>query len=401
MKDLEGAYIENRLIKIEHYVPHPHKNPQETFTNVYIKNLPETIRTSEDLGKLFEEFGEVQSPFLPMDESTKDEANPEGTPRPFGFCNMADHDSAVRAVEGLNNKQLGDQELYCGRAKSKAERKRELEIQAEKIKKQKYNETKDRNFYVRNFDERISEEEIKAKFEEYGEIESFKIVPVDGGTRRYCFVCYGKKEDADVAMADSNRISFNGQPIYMAYFKPVERRQKEQQLSQHGRQMTTATTSNTFMTPSQTQGSSAGFMAPPQNQGSSAGFMAPPQNQGSSAGFMDPNHFSVKQGQSVAAQMLNPMMMVERPRDKLRIAILEECTDQDIIDSQPYINALKKMSDDQAAVLNSNQSAFRDWFDNITDPSNSVNRTPKPDPDPKPAQEKEENPGSSAGFMGN
>ncbi|KAH0802045.1 putative polyadenylate binding protein [Histomonas meleagridis] len=59
-------------------------------TNLYIKNLPSSITTNEDLGNMFSQFGTVKSPLLLK----------FGT----GLCNMADHKSAVAAINALNGK---------------------------------------------------------------------------------------------------------------------------------------------------------------------------------------------------------------------------------------------------------------------------------------------------------
>ncbi|KAH0786208.1 putative polyadenylate binding protein [Histomonas meleagridis] len=68
------------------------------FTNLYIKNLPKSIKTDEDLRKLFSKFGTVASPKIKKNG--------------FGFCNMADHESAVAAINGLHGKRVDGHVLY-------------------------------------------------------------------------------------------------------------------------------------------------------------------------------------------------------------------------------------------------------------------------------------------------
>ena len=81
----------------------------DTFTNIFIRNLPSTIKTNTDLGNLFSEFGMVLSTKLLPDGQS-------------GFCNMIDHESAVRAIQALNGKVIGENVIEATRAKGKDER---------------------------------------------------------------------------------------------------------------------------------------------------------------------------------------------------------------------------------------------------------------------------------------
>ena len=311
MKDLTGAFIENKLIEISHYAPHPRKNPDQTFTNVYIKNLPDSINSDEALGALFSKFGKVQSPYLPIDPATKES-------RHFGYCNMETHEDAVAAVQGLNGTEIDGVQVQCNRQKNKEERKRELEALSARWKREQYQKTKDRNFYIRGFDEKTTEEDIRKAFHEFGEIESLKVVTVENTARKFGFIMFKDKADAKKAMDNCMSIRINGQSIYMSYFKPAERRQQE--LAQHGQTKSTVT--------------------------------------GPGAAAM--------QMQGAAMQMQGGVSTIpEKPKDKLRIAILEECADQAIGDTTPFIAQLKRISDDQAATMNANQTIFINWFKQI------------------------------------
>ena len=52
--------------------------------------------------------------------------NEDKTSRGFGFVNYEQVDSAQKAVEALNGKQMDDKELYVGRAQKKTEREAAL-----------------------------------------------------------------------------------------------------------------------------------------------------------------------------------------------------------------------------------------------------------------------------------
>lgn len=85
------------------------RNLDPTFTNIFIKNLPENITTLLDLLKLFREYGEILSARLVAH-------------RRIGYVLMAEHDSAVRAVVGLSGRTIFGSRISCCRSLSYAER---------------------------------------------------------------------------------------------------------------------------------------------------------------------------------------------------------------------------------------------------------------------------------------
>ena len=84
-------------------------NMDSTFTNVFVKNLPESINTLLSLLKLFSEFGDVVSARIV----------PE---RRIGYVMMSTHDAAVRAVVGLCGRTIFGSRISCCRSLSAAER---------------------------------------------------------------------------------------------------------------------------------------------------------------------------------------------------------------------------------------------------------------------------------------
>ena len=119
MLELSDATINGKPISIEKYVKR--ENPNKTFnsskksgmndvfTNIFIRNLPDQIRSLYDLVSLFVDFGPVISARIIFDKKA-------------GFCNMGDHESAVRALNGLNGRILGGKTLVTCRALTKEER---------------------------------------------------------------------------------------------------------------------------------------------------------------------------------------------------------------------------------------------------------------------------------------
>ena len=56
MTDLKDASINGRPVEIQPFCRRQHQNPETTFRNLYVENLPEGY-TDEDLENLFLEFG--------------------------------------------------------------------------------------------------------------------------------------------------------------------------------------------------------------------------------------------------------------------------------------------------------------------------------------------------------
>ena len=117
--ELSDATINGKPISIEKYVKRENPNKalnaskktgmNDVFTNIFIRNLPDQIRSLADLVSLFVDFGPVISARIIMDKKA-------------GFCNMGDHESAVRALNGLNGRILGGKTLVTCRALTKEER---------------------------------------------------------------------------------------------------------------------------------------------------------------------------------------------------------------------------------------------------------------------------------------
>lgn len=117
--ELADATINGKPISIEAYVKRENPNRpnfvnrksglNEVFTNVFIRGLPDSIRSLANLVTLFIDFGPVVSARIIPEKNA-------------GFCNMADHESAVRALNGLNGRIIGGKTLIVCRALTKEER---------------------------------------------------------------------------------------------------------------------------------------------------------------------------------------------------------------------------------------------------------------------------------------
>ncbi|WP_297089677.1 RNA-binding protein [uncultured Draconibacterium sp.] len=77
--------------------------------NIYIGNLPFNLG-EEDLREIFEEYGEVASAKIIMDKFT-------GRSKGFGFIEMEDDSEATKAIEELNNAEVGGRNIKVNESK--------------------------------------------------------------------------------------------------------------------------------------------------------------------------------------------------------------------------------------------------------------------------------------------
>ncbi|RCK61064.1 Polyadenylate-binding protein, cytoplasmic and nuclear [Candida viswanathii] len=194
------------------------------YTNIYVKNI-DLAYTEEEFEKLFAPYGKITSIYLEKDQ--------EGKSKGFGFVNFEEHDSAVKAVEELNDKEINGQKIYVGRAQKKRERLEELKKQYEAIRLEKLAKYQGVNLFVKNLDDSIDSERLEEEFKPFGTITSAKVMVDDAGkSKGFGFVCFTTPEEATKAITEMNQRMVNNKPLYVALAqrKDVRRSQLEQQI---------------------------------------------------------------------------------------------------------------------------------------------------------------------------
>jgi len=172
------------------------RNPQR-FTNVFVKNLPSNIQTSEDLGNLFDEFGEKTSVGIFSQEY-------KGKVGYYGFVNFANPEDAAKAVAVMNNKEINNTTLFVTRALTKDQRDRE------KIKRKIELRNQSRKFTLHiksTKGEPLTEEMIVNELSPFGEIKSVavqKSKALDGTEANTAigYVVFARSENAEQAAND-------------------------------------------------------------------------------------------------------------------------------------------------------------------------------------------------------
>ncbi|OAY63029.1 polyadenylate-binding protein 3 isoform X2 [Ananas comosus] len=219
INQLNGMLMNERKVYVGLFVRRQERdkgNGSIKFTNVYVKNLPETF-TDDDLIREFKSFGDITSAVVMRDAT--------GNSRGFGFVNFDKPDAAAASVENLNGKTINDKVLYVGRAQKKGEREAELKAKYEQERSGRLEKLRGRNLYVKNLDENIDDVQLRNIFSEFGFVISSKVmVDSQGQSKGSGFVAFSSAEDAIHAINEMNGKMIGRKPLYVALAQSKEER---------------------------------------------------------------------------------------------------------------------------------------------------------------------------------
>jgi len=196
------------------------------FTNVYVKNFGDDIENDEKLRDMFEPFGKISSAKVVNDDG--------GKVKGFGFVSFEEPESAEKAVDELNGKEMPSGKiLFVGRAQKKAERQAELRRKFEQLKMERMNRYQGVNLYVKNLDDQIDDERLRKEFSPFGTITSAKVMcDSTGRSKGFGFVCFSTPEEATKAVTEMNNRIVVTKPLYVALAQRKDER-KMHLMSQH------------------------------------------------------------------------------------------------------------------------------------------------------------------------
>ena len=244
IKAVDGKKLEGFQVQVTKYLPRSDRSRQAEWNNVFVKDFP-TTWTEEQLRAKFTPFGAITSLHFPKSE--------DGTSTGFAFVCFEEHAAASAAVEKLNGETMKlpktvttkqedgtttseevvvEKPLYVGRAQKKSERQRNLEMKRSQDKQEREQMLTNRNLYVRNLDESVDEDKLKAEFEKHGKVVSVRIPKDDKGrSKLYGYVCFENQQDAAEAESAMNNQTMAGKPI--AVFAWLSRAARKAQSSQN------------------------------------------------------------------------------------------------------------------------------------------------------------------------
>ena len=223
---VNNKLLEGKQVYVGQFIPKKEKLKSgeytEKFTNVYVKNLDPSI-DEQELQRMFSEFGTITGAVI-MKEN--------GVSKGFGFVNFSHPDQAKNAVTEMLGKEIHGKILYAGKAQKKSEREAELKHKFEQLRLERLNKYQGVNLYIKNLDDTIDDEKLKAEFVSFGNITSAKVMRDEkGNSRGFGFVCFSTSDEATKAVTDMNGRIFGSKPLYVALAqrREVRRAQLEAQ----------------------------------------------------------------------------------------------------------------------------------------------------------------------------
>ncbi|KAK4052467.1 Protein phosphatase PP2A regulatory subunit B [Microbotryomycetes sp. JL201] len=228
---VNGMLLNDKVVFVGIHIPRRERQAKideirAHYTNLYVKNVPLEV-TTDEFRELFEKYGTVTSAVVSTDN--------EGKSKGFGFVNYEKHEDAAKAVAELHEKDYKGQTLYVARAQRKGEREEELRRSYEQKKYETTLKYQGVNLYVKNLDDDVTEDKLKAEFEPFGTITSCKIMTDDKGVSKgFGFVCFSAPDEATKAVTDMNGKMIGSKPLYvsLAQRKDVRKQQLEAQVAQ-------------------------------------------------------------------------------------------------------------------------------------------------------------------------
>ena len=119
INDMNGKEIDGRKLTVAPYkITERRDLSTQSYTNVFVKNLPPEVTTKAALDALFAEFG----PRTSVGIFPKQLGDKMGY---YGFVNFEKPEDAAKAVTGLNDKEISGVKLYVAKALTKDQRERE------------------------------------------------------------------------------------------------------------------------------------------------------------------------------------------------------------------------------------------------------------------------------------
>lgn len=235
---VNGMMLNNQKVFVGPFVTRKERvktqDGEQKFTNVYIKNLDETV-TVDKLREVLAEHGTITNAAIMSGE--------DGKSKGFGFVNFETAEAAKKAVEALNAKSdilphVKDKPLYVGRAQKKSERENELRAKFEALKLERLNKYQGVNLYVKNLEDTIDDDKLRAEFAPFGTITSCKVMRDDKiNSKGFGFVCYSTPEEATRSVTEMNGKMLGNKPLYVALAqrRDVRKAQLEAQHAQRAK----------------------------------------------------------------------------------------------------------------------------------------------------------------------
>ncbi|THH20704.1 hypothetical protein EW146_g735 [Bondarzewia mesenterica] len=231
IKAVNGMLLNDKKVYVGYHISRKERQSKleemrSQFTNLYVKNLDLEV-TQDEFTELFSKYGTVTSSIVQVDD--------EGKSKGFGFVNFENHEQAQKAVDALHDTEINGKKLFVSRAQKKAEREEELRKSYEQAKMEKLSKYQGVNLYIKNLEDDVDDDKLRAEFEPFGTITSCKVMRDEkGSSKGFGFVCFSSPDEATKAVAEMNNKMIGSKPLYvsLAQRREVRRQQLESQIAQ-------------------------------------------------------------------------------------------------------------------------------------------------------------------------
>ncbi|KAE8684302.1 Polyadenylate-binding protein 6 [Hibiscus syriacus] len=220
---LHDTMLKGKKLYVSKFVRKCERTPaeEEKFTNLYVKNLFDDM-TEDSLKEMFSKYGKISSLVIMKDD--------KGVSRGFGFVNFQSPLDAKKAMEAMNDVQLGSKNLFVGRAQKKTERTKLLKNKYKDVFDCRFEKSKASNLYVKNLKLTMDDKRLQELFGHFGRIISARVMRLENGTSKgFGFVCFSSPEEAMAALHGLNGALFEGKLLYVAVAQRKEDSIKELQ----------------------------------------------------------------------------------------------------------------------------------------------------------------------------
>ncbi|XP_055644849.1 polyadenylate-binding protein 4-like [Toxorhynchites rutilus septentrionalis] len=215
IEKVNGMLLNGKKVYVGRFIPSNERHNDKVFTNVFVKNFGDELN-DDSLKEMFEKYGTIISHRV-MTKNTES--------RGFGFVAFEKPESAERAVEELNGKELSNGNiLYVGRAQRKNQRQIELKRHFEQLKINRTTRYQGVNLYVKNLDNTVDDERLRKEFDDFGTITSAKVMMENDRSKGFGFVCFSAAEEATKAVTEMNGRIVGSKPLYVALAQSKDER---------------------------------------------------------------------------------------------------------------------------------------------------------------------------------
>jgi polyadenylate-binding protein len=223
IQKFNGTLIEDVEVHVGPFVKRQDRPGMADWTNLYVKQFSVTWDEAR-LRDAFLPCGVVTNVIIMKD--------PEGKSKGFGFVNMADHESAVKAVQELNGKTIEDGEdssfeLYVGEAQKKARRQEDIKKRIDAMNSDRAAKYQGMNLYVKNIADTVTDDVFREGFAPFGTITSARIMRDTAepkASKGFGFVCFSSPEEATRAVTEMNGKLMANKPLVVTLHQRRELR---------------------------------------------------------------------------------------------------------------------------------------------------------------------------------